>query len=150
MPAPCWPPTARRRRPSRSCASSGCESLALWRETYPGVTAKGTLVVAGTRDRAELVRFARMTDGFETLDARRAARAGARISTADSPPASTIPTKRTCAPADAMRFLLDAVRAAGVDIAFGDRLDRRGQRRARPSSTAAASPHAASSRACAA
>src|SRR5713101_161933 len=43
----------------------GLKSLALWRETYPGVTANGTLVVAGTRDRAELVRFARMTDGFE-------------------------------------------------------------------------------------
>src|ERR1700674_4938234 len=43
----------------------GLKSLALWREAYPGVTANGTLVVAGTRDRAELVRFSRMTDGFE-------------------------------------------------------------------------------------
>src|SRR5688572_31448850 len=47
----------------------GLRSLAFWREIYPGVTARGTLVVAGTRDRAELVRFARMTDGFEKLDA---------------------------------------------------------------------------------
>ena len=47
----------------------GLRSLALWRAAYPGVTAKGTLVVAGTRDRAELTRFARMTDGYEKLAA---------------------------------------------------------------------------------
>ena len=47
----------------------GLRSLAIWRATYPGVTVKGTLVVAGTRDRADLVRFARMTEGFDKLDA---------------------------------------------------------------------------------
>src|SRR5215510_12872563 len=47
----------------------GLASLAIWKETYPGVVARGTLVVAGTRDRAELERFARMTEGFDKLDA---------------------------------------------------------------------------------
>src|SRR5688572_5388367 len=47
----------------------GLASLAIWRETYPGVVANGALVVAGTRDRAELTRFARMTEGFAKLDA---------------------------------------------------------------------------------
>ena len=47
----------------------GLASMAIWRETYPGVVANGTLVVAGTRDRAELTRFARMTEGFDKLDA---------------------------------------------------------------------------------
>ena len=75
----------------------GLRSLALWRDTYPGVTAKGTLVVAGTRDRAELVRFARMTDGFEKLDAK-SCTPWSPGSRAASPPACTIPPKRTWRP----------------------------------------------------
>src|SRR5215467_486400 len=34
----------------------GQRALALWRTTYPGVVTRGTLVVAGARDHAELVR----------------------------------------------------------------------------------------------
>ena len=66
----------------------GLRSLAIWRETYPSVTVKGTLVVAGTRDRADLVRFARMTEGFDQLDAEQlnAQEPGWRGA---SPPAST-------------------------------------------------------------
>ena len=41
----------------------GKRGIALWRETYPGTVANGTLVVALHRDRAELDRFARMTAG---------------------------------------------------------------------------------------
>ena len=47
----------------------GLRSLALWRQTYPAVVEKGTLVVAAARDRAELVRFASMTTGHATLNA---------------------------------------------------------------------------------
>ena len=96
----------------------GLRSLALWRETYPGVTAKGTLVVAGTRDRAELVRFARMTDGFEKLDAEElhALEPGLEGRFAAG---LYYPAEAHMAPAEAMRFLLDAVRAAGVEVAFG-------------------------------
>ena len=95
----------------------GLRSLALWRETFPGVTAKGTLVVAGTRDRAELVRFARMTDGFQKLDAEElhalepglGGRFSAGLYYAD---------EAHMTPGDAMYFLLEAVRSAGADIAF--------------------------------
>jgi glycine oxidase len=95
----------------------GLRSLALWRDTYPGVTAKGTLVVAGTRDRAELTRFARMTDGFDKLDAEELhalepgleARFAAGLFYA---------AEAHMVPAEAMRFLLDAARREGVEVAF--------------------------------
>jgi glycine oxidase len=95
----------------------GLKSLALWRESYPGVTANGTLVVAGTRDRAELVRFARMTDGFEKLGAEelRALEPGLEGRFAAG---LHYPTEAHVAPAEAMSFLLDAVRAAGAEVAF--------------------------------
>jgi len=47
----------------------GLRGLELWRAAYPGVVASGTLVVAGARDRSELVRFARRTQGFAEADA---------------------------------------------------------------------------------
>ncbi|HZT48422.1 MAG TPA: FAD-dependent oxidoreductase [Hyphomicrobiaceae bacterium] len=96
----------------------GLRSLAMWRATFPGVTAKGTLVVAGTRDRAELVRFARMTDGFDKLDAEALhalepgleARFAAGLFYAE---------EAHMVPAEAMAFILDAARAAGVEATFG-------------------------------
>jgi glycine oxidase len=45
----------------------GRRGLALWRATYPGAIANGTLVVALKRDRAELDRFARMTKDHRRL-----------------------------------------------------------------------------------
>ncbi len=47
----------------------GFEAAALWRETYPGLIANGSLVVAGPRDQGELKRFARMTEGHRTIGA---------------------------------------------------------------------------------
>jgi glycine oxidase len=47
----------------------GIESLALWRELYPGTVSGGTLVVAAARDRPDLQRFAALTGGYERLDA---------------------------------------------------------------------------------
>ncbi|MGI9405905.1 MAG: FAD-dependent oxidoreductase [Hyphomicrobiaceae bacterium] len=41
----------------------GRRSIDLWRDTYTDVTVRGSLVIAGARDRTELQRFARMTDG---------------------------------------------------------------------------------------
>ena len=95
----------------------GLRSLALWRETYPGVTAKGTLVVAGTRDRAELARFARMTDAHEKLDAEQlhALEPGLEGRFAAG---LYYAAEAHMVPADAMRFLLDEARAAGTDAAF--------------------------------
>ena len=51
----------------------GRETLAFWREHFPGTVAKGTLVVAPRRDLPDLHRFARRTAEFEWLDARQLA-----------------------------------------------------------------------------
>jgi glycine oxidase len=96
----------------------GLRSLALWREVYPGVVGNGTLVVAGARDRADLVRFARMTEGFDQLDAEQLnamepgleARFAAALYYRD---------EAHMVPAEAMRFLLDAAKGAGVEVALG-------------------------------
>jgi glycine oxidase len=45
----------------------GRRGFALWRATYPGSMANGTLVVAFQRDRVELDRFSRMTEGHRRL-----------------------------------------------------------------------------------
>jgi len=94
----------------------GLTSLGIWKETYPGVVMNGTLVVAGTRDRADLDRFAHMTEAFDRLDA-----TGVKALEPDLdgrfaaglfyPAEGHLETHR------AMRFLLDAARQAGVDIA---------------------------------
>ena len=57
----------------------GTRGIALWREIYSGTKANGTLVVALHRDRAELDRFARMTDGHQRLSPEQLAAIGAHI-----------------------------------------------------------------------
>ncbi len=47
----------------------GLEALPLWREHYPEVTARGTLVVAAPRDRADYDRFASLTHGHRRVGA---------------------------------------------------------------------------------
>lgn len=96
----------------------GLAALAIWRATYPGVAANGTLVVAGTRDRAELTRFARMTEGFAKLDAEELhalepgleGRFAAGLFYAE---------EAHMAPPAAMAFLLGEVRRAGVEVRLG-------------------------------
>jgi glycine oxidase len=96
----------------------GLASLAIWRDTYPGVVARGTLVVAGPRDRTELERFARMTEAFDKLDAEQlhALEPGLEARFAA---ALYYPAEAHMAPRAAMQFLLDAARSAGVDVALG-------------------------------
>ena len=53
----------------------GLRGIALWRDTYPGAIANGTLVVALHRDRSELDRFARMTEGHQRLSPEELAKA---------------------------------------------------------------------------
>jgi glycine oxidase len=52
----------------------GIRSLELWRQLLPETKFNGTLVVAHPRDRADLARFARLTAGFEAIDAEALAR----------------------------------------------------------------------------
>jgi glycine oxidase len=47
----------------------GIEGLGLWRAAYPGLIARGSLVVAAPRDRTELDRFAGMTGGHRRIEA---------------------------------------------------------------------------------
>jgi glycine oxidase len=96
----------------------GVRALALWRQTYPGLVARGTLVVAQPRDRAELMRFARMTDGHATLgrveiDALEPA-CGGRFASG-----LHFPEEAHVEPGAAMAFLLAAATAEGVAARFG-------------------------------
>ena len=72
MPAPCSRPNCEKESADTVVRELGLRGIALWRETYPGTIANGTLVVAPPRDRAELDRFARMTGGHRRLVADRA------------------------------------------------------------------------------
>jgi glycine oxidase len=47
----------------------GLRSLKLWREYFPQASFNGSLVVAHARDRADFERFARLTSGYQRLDA---------------------------------------------------------------------------------
>jgi glycine oxidase len=47
----------------------GLRSLKLWRDFFPQTTFNGSLVVAHARDRADFERFARLTNGYQRLDA---------------------------------------------------------------------------------
>ncbi|HEY8277326.1 MAG TPA: FAD-dependent oxidoreductase [Methyloceanibacter sp.] len=96
----------------------GQRGLALWREHYPGTVAKGTLVLALPRDRAELDRFERMTIGHvrlgqERVEAFEPALAG-RFQTA-----LFFPNEGHLAPEAGLNFLLNEVKAKGVDVRFG-------------------------------
>lgn len=96
----------------------GREGLALWRAAYPGLAVNGTLVVAPARDTADLARFARMTDGHEIVDAERIAALEPDLSGrferglyyADEGHVDAVKT---------LNWLLDKVRALGVDVEFG-------------------------------
>jgi glycine oxidase len=47
----------------------GLRSLKLWRDYFPDTAFNGSLVVAHARDRADFERFARLTSGYQRLDA---------------------------------------------------------------------------------
>jgi len=96
----------------------GLRSIALWRATYPGLIGNGTLVVAGTRDRAELTRFARMTEGFDKLDAEElhALEPGLEGRFAAG---LYYREEGHMVPSEAMAYLLDAAKSAGAAVAFG-------------------------------
>jgi glycine oxidase len=96
----------------------GLKSMDLWRETFPGTILNGTLVVAATRDKAEVDRFARLTEGHEALDEPGIGTlepdlAGRFTSGLFYPGEGHVPT------IEAMHFLLEAARLAGIEVSFG-------------------------------
>lgn len=96
----------------------GLKAVPIWRETYPGITWAGTLVVAGARDRGELLRFGRMSRGHRTLaaaelDALEPDLAGRFMS------GLLYEAEGHMSPALALPFLLDLGRKAGVEVQLG-------------------------------
>jgi glycine oxidase len=97
----------------------GLRGLALWRETYSGAIANGTLVVALHRDRAELDRFARMTEGHQRLSpAELAATEPALIDRFAG--GLYYAEEGHLSPEPALHFLLEQAQTAGVEVRFGN------------------------------
>ena len=91
----------------------GSRGIALWRETYPGTVANGTLVVALQRDRAELDRFARMTEGHQRLSP--AELAAAEPALVDRFAGALFYAEEAhLSPEPALRFLLERRKPQGV------------------------------------
>lgn len=96
----------------------GRRGVELWRETYPGLITRGSLVVANARDKGELTRFARMTErhtlvegaALAALEPDIASRFSAGLHYAEE---AHMETPR------ALAFLLDAARDAGVHVSLG-------------------------------
>jgi glycine oxidase len=96
----------------------GLASIALWRDTFPGTVLEGTLVVAAARDKGEVDRFDRLTEGHATLDESAIAEiepdlAGRFASGLFYRDEGHVPTL------EAMQFILDEARRAGVQVALG-------------------------------
>ena len=97
----------------------GVRGIALWREIYPGTVTNGSLVVAQTRDRVLLDRFARMTHDAQRLDEAELAALepdlGQRFGGA-----LYYPNEAHLAPKPALEFLLDEAIAAGARLKLGE------------------------------
>jgi glycine oxidase len=96
----------------------GHEGLALWREAYPDLICRGSLVVASPRDRAELARFARLTRGAQSIDADRLAALEPALAGRFSEALYFADEAHMVTPR-ALDFLLAAARTAGVDVQLG-------------------------------
>jgi glycine oxidase len=97
----------------------GERGLSLWRETYPDTNANGTLVVALSRDRAELDRFTRMTGGHRRLSPAELTALEPGLGNRFAG-ALFFPEEAHLAPMPALRFLLERAGAEGVRLCFGD------------------------------
>jgi glycine oxidase len=96
----------------------GERGIALWKASYPGIVAKGSLVVAPPRDRVLLDRFARMTLGAERLNGE----ALAALEPELSPRFGTAlyyPSEAHLNPNAALTFLFEEIEKAGVVLQLG-------------------------------
>jgi glycine oxidase len=101
----------------------GRSGLALWRETYSGLVENGTLVVAAVRDRSELTRFQRVTEGHQLLHATRLADLEPDI--ADRFDAALFyPGEAHMDAAAALKALLAKVKDAGVEVQLQTAMSR--------------------------
>ena len=97
----------------------GLRGLELWRQAYPGVIMRGTLVMAAGRDYGELVRFARMTEGHCQVDGREIAVLEPHLAGRFAR-GLFYAEEAHLAPRPALRFLVGELRRLGVDVRFGD------------------------------
>ena len=96
----------------------GHEGVAAWRAQYPDLISAGSVVVAAPRDRAELDRFAKRTQGHESLGQKELETIEPDL--AGRFPAALYFAEEAHMPAPAaLAFLLAEVRRAGVDVLFG-------------------------------
>jgi glycine oxidase len=100
----------------------GRESVALWRKAYPGTRSNGTLVVAPARDTADLVRFARMTERHEAVDARRIATLEPDLS-GRFERGLYFADEAHVGAHEALNWLLTEVKSLGVAVEFGRRFE---------------------------
>ncbi len=98
----------------------GREGMALWRAAYPDLSCLGGLVVASARDRSDLERFARHTQGHETLDATKLAHFEPDLGGRFTKALYFADEAHMAAPA-ALNFLLREVRRVGGEVSFGER-----------------------------
>ena len=97
----------------------GLAGLDLWRAAYPGVVARGSLVVAAPRDGSELARFARMTSGHRAVT-------GAQIAALEPDLGHRFARgllfdgEAHLAPRPALEFLAREIERLGGELSFGD------------------------------
>lgn len=98
----------------------GLKSIGLWRDVFAGTVVQGTLVVAGARDKSEVEHFARLTEGYERVD-------GGGIAKLEPDLEGRFTAglfyaeEAHVAPLEAMNFLLEATKQAGVEVSFGEK-----------------------------
>ncbi len=97
----------------------GVEGLALWQAAYPHVVQRGSLVVATARDRGELDRFARMTEGHAFIDAHTLAALEPDLAGRFSR-ALYFAEEAHVVPRAALAFLVRECRGLGVELRFDD------------------------------
>jgi glycine oxidase len=97
----------------------GREGVAVWRNFYPALKSNGSIVIAAARDRGELDRFARRTQGHRLLD-------GAELGTLEPDLADRFtsalyfPEEAHMPAPAALAFMLAEVQRAGVEMIFGE------------------------------
>ncbi len=101
-----------------SVRDMGRRGLAFWRAADLGLVENGTLVVAAVRDRSELTRFQRMTEGHQLLHSTRLAEFEPELASRFDA-ALYFPAEAHMDAMAALGLLLDRVRAAGVDVRLG-------------------------------
>ena len=99
-------------------ARMGDPSLAWWQENFSGVVKNGTLVVAASRDAAELTRFASHTQRYRWLNGREIASLEPDIGDR-FPKGLYYPDEAHLEPKLAMQALADTLKSLNVPIRFG-------------------------------